>query len=62
MIEKDDYEALEWHNEDGNEDQEKSIAEVLPSPLNGLESILILTLVAAAVGRKRDELSDVEHE
>ena len=62
MIEKDDYEALEWHNEDGKEDQDQSIAEVLPSPLNGLESILLLTLVAAALGRKRDELSDIEQE
>lgn len=62
MIEEGDYEALEWHNENGKENQDNSRAEVLPSPLNGLESILLLTLVAAALGRKRDELSNVVHE
>ena len=62
IIEEGDYEALEWHNEDDKQDEDNGIAEVLPSPLNGLESILLLTLVAAAMGRGRDELSDVETE
>ena len=62
IIEEGDYEALEWHNGEDKQDEDNGIAEVLPSPLNGLESILLLTLVAAAMGRGRDELSDVETE
>ena len=60
MIEKDDYEALEWHTEDSEDEDEGGISEILPAPLSGLESILLLTLVAAALGRSRDELSEID--
>jgi hypothetical protein len=60
MIEKDDYEALEWHTEDAEDEDEGGISEILPAPLSGLESILLLTLVAAALGRSRDELSEID--
>ena len=62
MIEKDDYEALEWHTESGEDDDESGLSEVLPAPLSGLESIMLLTLIAAALGRGRDELSEIEME
>jgi len=62
MIEKDDYEALEWHTEDAVDEKEGSISEILPAPLSGLESIMLLTLVAAALGRSRDDLSEIEVE
>ncbi|MBT5391605.1 MAG: hypothetical protein HOL22_04570, partial [Euryarchaeota archaeon] len=62
MIEKDDYEALEWHNENSDDEDEGGFSEVLPAPLSGLESIMLLTLIAAALGRGRDELSDIEIE
>lgn len=60
MIEKDDYEALEWHTEDAADEDEGGISEILPAPLSGLESIMLLTLVAAALGRSRDELSEID--
>ena len=60
MIEKDDYEALEQHTENAADEDEGGMSEILPAPLNGLESIMLLTLVAAALGRSRDELSDLE--
>ena len=62
MIEKGDYEALEWHTEDAVDEKERSISEILPAPLSGLESIMLLTLVAAALGRSRDDLSEIEVE
>ena len=62
MIEKDDYEALGWHNEDSDDEDEGGISEILPAPLNGLESIMLLTLIAAALGRSRDELSEITGE
>ncbi|MGY8729142.1 MAG: M24 family metallopeptidase [Candidatus Poseidoniales archaeon] len=60
MIEKDDYEALEWHNENSEDEDAGGISEILPAPVNGIESIMLLTLVAAALGRSRDELSEID--
>jgi len=60
MIEKDDYEALEQHTENAEDEDEGGMSEILPAPLSGLESIMLLTLVAAALGRSRDELSDLD--
>ena len=62
MIEKDDYEALEWHTENGDDEDEDGMSEILPAPLSGLESIMLLTLIAAALGRSRDELAEIKKE
>ena len=61
MIDIDDYEPLEWHNEVSEDKEESGLAEVLPAPISGLQSIMLLTLVAVACHR-REEALEVEFE
>jgi methionine aminopeptidase len=62
MIETGDYEALAWHSDVAQEKEESLIGEVIPFPVTGLESLLLLTLVAVAFHRRIDEVASIEIE
>ena len=62
MIEIGDYEPLEWHTGESWVEEQSMISEVLPSPVSGLESILLLTLVGVAFHRRNEDESLIEYE
>jgi len=62
MIEIGDYEPLEWHTGESMAEEESMISEVLPSPVSGLESILLLTLVGVACHRRNEDECLIEFE
>ncbi|MEJ6562293.1 MAG: M24 family metallopeptidase [Euryarchaeota archaeon] len=62
MIEIGDYEPLEWHTGESLVEEQSMISEVLPSPVSGLESILLLTLVGVAFHRRNEDESLIEYE
>ena len=53
--------ALEWHNENSEDEDAGGISEILPAPLSGIESIMLLTLIAAALARSWEELSEIDY-
>ena len=51
MIEVDDYEPMDWHNNVSDSDSDES--SMMPFPMGGVETIILLSMVA--VGFKRNQ-------